>query len=87
MENRIHILIAEPSIIIRSGMVGILNRMHNLNIDIAEIADVSTLSDNLNKYRPNILIIAPSYLGLFSINKIKNENKISNLKIILCLTL
>ena len=35
-----------------------------------------------NKYRPNILIIAPSYLGLFSINKIKNENKISNLKII-----
>lgn len=82
MQIRVHIVIAEPSIIIRSGVVSVLKRLTTLDIDIAEISDISTLYVQLNKYRPDILIVDPSNLGLFSMAQIKAEIKDLNIKII-----
>ncbi len=80
MGRRIHIVVAEPSVIIRSGMVSVLKRMTTLNIDIAEINDIAMLSTQLCKYKPDILIIDPSQLGMFSLKQIKNEAGCSSLK-------
>ena len=73
MKNRIHVAIAEPSIIIRSGLVSVLSHLPELNIDIAEISDISQLTSQLCRIKPDILIIDPSNLGVFSLQQIKND--------------
>lgn len=73
MIKRIHVVIAEPSVIIRSGLVTVLKKMTSLNIDIAEICEISTLTVQLCKYKPDILIVNPSYLGMFSLSQIKSD--------------
>lgn len=82
MSKKTHIVIAEPSVIIRSGMVSVLKRMNSLNIDVAEIYNIASLSTQLPKYQPDILIIDPSYLGVFSLAQLKNESGYANIKTI-----
>lgn len=82
MIKRIHVVIAEPSVIIRSGLVAVLKKMTSLNIDIAEICEISTLSVQLRKYKPDILMVNPSYLGMFSLSQIKSDVGCVSLKTI-----
>lgn len=82
MGQRTHIVIAEPSLIIRSGIASVLKRMTTLTIDIAEISEIALLSERLSKLQPDILIIDPSHLGVFSLQQIKNEIGHSSLKAI-----
>ncbi len=42
-QSRIHILVADPSLIIRSGMVAVLANLYSLRIDIAEVSDMFKL--------------------------------------------
>lgn len=82
MIKRVHAVIAEPSVIIRSGLIAVIKKMTSLNIDIAEICEISTLSAQMRKYKPDILIINPSCLGMFSLSQIKNESGCVGLKTI-----
>lgn len=82
MSDRVHIVIAEPSLIIRSGIASVLKRLPVLDIDIAEISDLSSLSAQLSKLQPDILIIDPSSVGLLSLAQLKNEIGYSHLKTI-----
>ncbi|MDR0426994.1 MAG: response regulator transcription factor [Dysgonamonadaceae bacterium] len=82
MKTRIHIVIAEPSVIIRSGLVAVLKRLFPLNIDIAEISDMASLPPQLCKYNPDILIVDSSRLGLFSLGQIKTEVQCPQMKTI-----
>ena len=82
MKSRIHILVAEPSIIIRIGIISILKRLTNLSIDTAEVSDIASLSTQLRKYQPDILIVDPVYLGLFSFGQLKNDSGCADVKII-----
>ena len=43
MSSPIKIAVAEPSLIIRNGMLSVLKRLSGLNIQIVEIPDVSKL--------------------------------------------
>lgn len=79
-QNRIHMLIAIPSIIIRSGLVSVLKRFKTLNIDIAEVSDLSDLASQLCRYKPDILFVDPSYIGIFSLNQIKNDCQCCTMK-------
>lgn len=82
MGRRIHIVIAEPSIIIRRGLVSVLSKLPSLSIDIAEISDISTIVTDLNRYSPDILIIDPTNLGVFSLHQIKRDASTRNFKTI-----
>lgn len=82
MDRRAHVFIAEPSVIIRSGIISVLKRLTMLNIDIAEISDISTLVSQLNRYKPDILIVDPSYLGIYSLQRLKDEAHYSAFKTI-----
>ena len=73
MGRRVHIVIAEPSVIIRSGIIAVLKKLSSLNIDIAEIADLSSLETQICRHNPDILVINPSYLGLFSLQQITSS--------------
>ncbi|MFI3303775.1 MAG: LuxR C-terminal-related transcriptional regulator [Rikenellaceae bacterium] len=82
MAKRIHIIVAEPSAIIRCGIVTILQRATNLNADIASISDLSTLTTASSTQSPDILIVNPSHLGLFLPAQLRDDIGCDNLKII-----
>lgn len=73
MKHRTHILIAEPSVIIRSGVVAVLKKLNNINIDIAEISRIEDIKSHVNQSNPDIVIINPSYLGVFAPQQLKNN--------------
>ena len=82
MTNKIHIAIAEPSLIIRMGLESVLHRLPLVNIDVALINDLSTLITQVQTLNPNILIIDPAHIGFITVAMIKEEIKIPNLKVI-----
>lgn len=82
MSARIHIAIAEPSIIIRSGIISVLKRLTTLNLEIFEITDITQLSVQLCKRHAEILIVNPTFLGIASLQQIKSEVTCKDLKYI-----
>ena len=82
MGRRVHIVIAEPSIIIRSGFSSVLKRIPALNIDVAEIGNLSSLPTQLRRYRPDILIVTPMLFGAFSLSQIKSDADVPQLKVV-----
>ena len=67
------IAVAEPSVIIRSGLLSVLGRLATLNIQILEIAEIAQLGSALCRQKPDMLIVNPALLGVFSLQKIKSE--------------
>lgn len=82
MGQKVHILIAEPSPIIKRGVVSILEKLANIDLDIAEINEISTLLAQIQRCKPDILIANPSHLGLFYPHHIRAKTGLSELKII-----
>ena len=56
------IAVAEPSVIIRSGLLSVLGRLTTLNIQILEIAEIAQLGSALCRQKPDMLIVNPALL-------------------------
>ncbi|MFI3295670.1 MAG: LuxR C-terminal-related transcriptional regulator [Rikenellaceae bacterium] len=82
MSERIHIVIAESSTIIRLGLVALFGRITSLNIDVAEISDISSITTVSFRQTPDILVVNPSHLGLYSLTQLRGEIGNENLKIV-----
>lgn len=82
MASRINIVVAEPSAIIRCGVVTLLQRISSLDINIAELSDISMISTGAYMQRPDVLIVNPSHLGLFSASQLRSDIGNSSLKIV-----
>lgn len=82
MSVRVHIAIAEPSVIIRSGIISVLKRLAALNLEIFEITDITQLSSQLSKWHAEILIVNPTFLGIASLQQVKNDITCKELKYI-----
>lgn len=78
------IAIAEPSVIIRSGITVALKRIPGFRIQPVELTSIDTLSSYLRLHKPEILIINPAFWGYFDIARLKEETLNSELK---CLAL
>lgn len=63
MKSLLKIAVAEPSLIIRSGILSVLRRLSSLNIEMIEITDVAQLSSTLSWRKPDMLIINPLIPG------------------------
>ena len=83
-EEVLKIIIAEPSVIIRSGIVVALKRIPGFRIQPFEIATIDTLVNYIRVNKPDILIINPSFWGNIDISKLRDDALNSNLK---CLAL
>ena len=70
------IAIAEPSVIIRSGITVALKRIPGLRIQPVEISSLDTLNNYLHAHKPDILIINPAFWGHFDIARLK-ENTVN----------
>jgi DNA-binding NarL/FixJ family response regulator len=82
MSASIKIVIIEPSLLIRSGMISILQRLNMIQMDVFEIADIDQLKNTLGWQKPDILIINPSILGTISLQQVKKEMGKNDLKCI-----
>lgn len=74
--------IAEPSVIIRSGLETILKRLPGFKIQLIEITSADYLFDSLRMHHPDILIINPSLLGCYTLPHMKDDCNCSRLKCI-----
>jgi DNA-binding NarL/FixJ family response regulator len=79
---RLQIAVAEPSVIVRNGIIAVLKRFPALNVNIFEITDPSRLAVELCKWKPDILIINPLFPCGLSIQSLKNETGCRSLKCI-----
>ncbi len=73
MSGKLKIVIAETSEIIREGILSILKR-EPLHIHIYEINEIDRLKNALILQKPDVFIVNPSLLGLFSLQQLKKES-------------
>ncbi len=73
MSRTVRIVVAEPSELIRAGVVAILSRITEFRLEVHEVAEAEKLRDHLGWIKPDILIVNPSLLGVFSLQKIRKE--------------
>ena len=64
--KRLHILIAEPSLIIRSGLRSILFNIDSFGVDVAEIELMAQLQNEVKIASPDVLIINPLYCNVMN---------------------
>lgn len=67
MINRVNIVIVEPSLLLRNGLVAVFQRAVNLNVNIAVVPQISEQSfvSDIVELSPNIIIISTMHYGLY----------------------
>jgi len=73
MTSNLKIAIAEPSLLLRSGLEAQLKRLTGFKIQLIEILTAESLLESLRMHKPDLLIINPSLPGSFSPQQIKEE--------------
>lgn len=86
MSRKVKITVAEPSAIIRGGLIALLGQMGGLHAEVSEIGDMEQLKASLGWQKPDILIIDPSSLGVFSMQQIVRDSGNPGLKCVALLT-
>lgn len=76
----IKIAIAEPSVIIRSGLSVVLKRVQGIHIQTFEISSHEFLSNYIRLHKPDLLIINPMFWGIIDVVKLKEESGHKTLK-------
>lgn len=76
------IVVAETSVIVRSGLTAVLKRIPNLNIHHIEVSSPETLQNYIHLHTPDIVIVNPTFGGWFDLQTFKTENGKSGIKYI-----
>lgn len=76
------IVVAETSVIVRSGLTAVLKRIPNLNAHPFEVSSPETLQNYIHLHTPDIVIINPTFGGWFDLQAFKTENGKSGIKYI-----
>ncbi len=82
MGNTVEIVIADSSPIIRSGLAAIIAKIDSFHLNVVEVREVVTVSTFNYRHRPDVVLINPTFMGLFSPNSLRNEMGNPNLKIV-----
>lgn len=73
-KNNIKIVIAENSLILKSGISAVLKRLSDYTLSINEVSNMDAFMMFSRLHRPEIAIINPMFLGGFSIATYKRDN-------------
>lgn len=74
MSAPLKITVAEPSVIIRSGIIAVLEHSEKFKADVYEVGDMEQLKTALGWQHPDILMVNPASLGMFSLQQLKKES-------------
>lgn len=69
--------VAEPSAILRCGIIAVLRRLPAPDVDILEIADISQLTVQLSRHRPDVLVVNPASLGFCTPPEPEGANRLA----------
>lgn len=86
MNKKVHIALAESSVIIRSGLIHVLKQIGELDIYISEISDISQLEFLLCRYKSDVLIINPSLTGHNTVREMKQTAELSRIRYVALLS-
>lgn len=78
----IHIAVAETSMIVRSGLVAVLKRLPDLNVQTVEITSKEGLQHSMEAHQPEILIVNPQFEGWFDLEGFKQQYARQDMKIV-----
>lgn len=78
----IHIAVAETSMIVRSGLVAVLKRLPDLNVQTVEITSIEGLQHCMEAHQPEILIVNPQFEGWFDLEAFKQQYARQDMKIV-----
>ena len=76
----VKIAIAEPSVILRSGLAAALKRIQGIHIQVFEISSIDLLANYIRLHKPGVLILNPAYWGIVDLHKLKEESGNKELK-------
>ena len=76
----VKIAIAEPSVILRSGLAAGLKRIQGIHIQVFEISSIDLLANYIRLHKPGVLILNPAYWGIVDLHKLKEESGNKELK-------
>ena len=76
----VKIAIAEPSVILRSGLAAALKRIQGIHIQVFEISSIDLLANYIRLHKPGVLIVNPAYWGIVDLHKLKEESGNKELK-------
>ncbi len=82
MSARIRITVAEPSVILRQGIIAVLRQMGTPHLEVSEAEDIGKLKQVILLQRPDILIVNPAHLGMFSVQQIRKEAPGGEMKLV-----
>jgi len=84
MTSNLKIAIAEPSLLLRSGLETQLKRLTGFKVQLVEIITAESLFESLRMHKPDVLIINPCFPGNFTPQLLKEESGCQEMK---CLAL
>ncbi len=67
-----NILVVEPSVIIRRGLLSVLFDLQTQGIDLTELSDLSQLKEHIAHYMPDVVIVNPLHLGQLKPNDMRS---------------
>lgn len=76
------IVIAETSVIVRSGLTAVLKRIPNLNVHPIEVSSPESLQNYIHLHPTDIVIINPTFGGWFDLAAFKAEHGKAGIKYI-----
>ncbi|MDR2843701.1 MAG: LuxR C-terminal-related transcriptional regulator [Candidatus Symbiothrix sp.] len=82
MSHPVKIVLVEPSVILRNGILAVLHRLNTIQMDVFEVTDSEQLKNSLHWQKPDMLILNPSIACTYSLLQIKKESGNPQLKCI-----
>ena len=84
MNNNISlkIVVAETSVIVRSGLAAVLKRIPNLNAHPIEVSSPEALQNFIHLHTPDIVIVNPTFGGWFDLPSFKTNHNGNSIKYI-----
>jgi DNA-binding CsgD family transcriptional regulator len=73
MSGSVKITLAEPSVIIRDGVLSILRRLNTLHAEVFEVSDMEQLRSSLGWQKPDVLMVNPAFLCGLSLQQLKKD--------------
>ncbi|MEJ8740041.1 response regulator transcription factor [Phocaeicola sp. HCN-6420] len=81
-QELILVAVAETSVIVRSGLVAVLKRLPDMNIQTIEVTSKGGLQHCMEAHIPNILIVNPQFEGWFDVDAFKKHYQHPETKIV-----
>ena len=78
----ISVAVAETSVIVRSGLVAVLKRLPDLEIQTVEVTSKEGLQHCMEAHSPHILIINPQFEGWFEVDASREHYPQVELKVV-----